>query len=99
MQYVSTRGLAPTLNFTDAMMTGLARDGGLYVPATVPQLTAGDIAALAGQPYEMVAFRVMWPFLGGAFEEDEFRRLMPPPGCGSPATCRRWRRCWTPNPC
>ncbi len=76
MQYVSTRGQAPTLTFSQAMMTGLARDGGLYVPAAVPQMTHDDIAALAGQPYEAVAFRVMWPFLGGAFDEDEFRRLI-----------------------
>ncbi|MGQ0567383.1 MAG: threonine synthase [Gemmobacter sp.] len=76
MQYVSTRGQAPTLNFTDAMMTGLARDGGLYVPASVPQMTDDQIAGLAGQPYEEIAFRVMWPYLGGAFAEDEFRRLI-----------------------
>ena len=76
MQYVSTRGLAPTLSFSDAMMTGLARDGGLYVPAAVPQMTPAQIAGLAGLPYEAVAFRVMWPWLGGAFAEDEFRRLI-----------------------
>ena len=76
MQYVSTRGLAPALTFTDAMMTGLARDGGLYVPAAVPQMTHAQIADLAGRPYEAMAFRVMWPFLGGAFHEDEFRRLI-----------------------
>ena len=76
MQYVSTRGRAPTLTFVEAMMTGLARDGGLYVPAAVPQMTHDDIASLAGQPYEEMAFRVMWPYLGGAFAEDEFRRLI-----------------------
>ena len=76
MQYVSTRGRAPSLTFVEAMMTGLARDGGLYVPAAVPQMTHDDIAALAGQPYEEMAFRVMWPYLGGAFAEDEFRRLI-----------------------
>ena len=76
MHYVSTRGRAPTLTFLEAMMTGLARDGGLYVPASVPQMTHDDIASLAGQPYERVALRVMWPFLGEAFGEDEFRRLI-----------------------
>lgn len=76
MQYISTRGQAPALAFQDAMMTGLARDGGLYVPDHVPQLTAGEIAALAGLPYEEVAFRVMWPYLGGAFAPDEFRALL-----------------------
>ena len=76
MHYVSTRGAAPTLSFAEAMMTGLARDGGLYVPAEVPRMSPAEIAALAGQPYETVAFRVMWPFLGGAFGEDDFRRLI-----------------------
>jgi threonine synthase len=36
MRYVSTRGQAPELTFEEAMLTGLARDGGLYVPAEVP---------------------------------------------------------------
>ena len=38
MRYVSTRGQAPILGFDDAMLAGLARDGGLYVPETVPQI-------------------------------------------------------------
>ena len=76
MQYVSTRGAAPVLGFGEAMMTGLARDGGLYVPAVVPEMAAGDIAALAGLPYEEVAFRVMRPYLGGFFADDAFRGLI-----------------------
>ena len=58
------------------MLTGLARDGGLYVPETLPVLTRDEIAALAGLPYEEVAFRVMRPFVGDTFGEDEFRRLI-----------------------
>ncbi len=73
MRYVSTRGAAPELSFEEAMLTGLARDGGLYVPAEVPELSADDIAALAGLSYEDAAFRVMWPFVGDSFSEDEFR--------------------------
>ncbi|MCX7888778.1 MAG: threonine synthase [Rhodobacteraceae bacterium] len=73
MKYVSTRGSAPVLGFAEAMMTGLARDGGLYVPETVPVMPADAIAALAGLPYEEAAFRVMRPFVGDAFTEDEFR--------------------------
>jgi threonine synthase len=76
MHYVSTRGLAPSLTFAEAMMTGLARDGGLYVPGAVPVMTPDQIAALAGQPYELVAFRVMRPFLGGAFDDETFHRLL-----------------------
>ena len=76
MHYVSTRGTAPVLDFGATMMTGLARDGGLYVPKTVPVMPEADIAALAGQPYEEVAFRVMRPYLGGFFGDDEFRGLI-----------------------
>jgi threonine synthase len=58
------------------MLTGLARDGGLYVPAEVPVMSQADIAALAGQSYEEVAFRIMRPFLGDAFTGDEFREII-----------------------
>jgi len=73
MRYISTRGEAPTLGFADAMLTGLARDGGLYLPETIPVLPSADIATIAGQSYEEIAFRVMWPFTGGAFAQDDFR--------------------------
>ncbi|KIT14539.1 threonine synthase [Jannaschia aquimarina] len=69
MRYISTRGQAPALGFEDTMLTGLARDGGLYVPETVPTLSADEIAALAGRPYEEVAVRVMAPFVADTFDE------------------------------
>lgn len=76
MQYISTRGKAPVLSFEDAMLSGLASDGGLYVPETIPMLSQAEIGALAGLSYEETAFRVMWPFIGDAFTEDEFRTLI-----------------------
>jgi threonine synthase len=62
VRYVSTRGEAPELAFTDAMLAGLARDGGLYVPETWPVFTQTQIAALAGRPYAEVAAEVIRPF-------------------------------------
>ncbi|AXC49083.1 threonine synthase [Paracoccus suum] len=73
MRYVSTRGTAPHLPFDEAMLTGLARDGGLYVPETIPTLGADQIAAMEGLPYEEVAAQVMQPFLGESFTPDELR--------------------------
>ena len=73
MQYISTRGAAPHLTFEDTMLTGLARDGGLYVPDSIPVMSKADIAGLEGLPYEEIAFRVMWPFVQGTFSETEFR--------------------------
>ncbi|MEJ6389344.1 threonine synthase [Gymnodinialimonas ulvae] len=76
MRYVSTRGQAPDLSFEDAMLTGLARDGGLYVPTEIPALSHGDIAAMAGLSYEEIAFRVMRPFIGDTFTDAEFAELV-----------------------
>ena len=76
MRYISTRGAAPVLNFEETMLTGLARDGGLYVPEDIPTLDAETIAAMAGQSYEDVAFTVMYPFIGDTFSATEFRELI-----------------------
>lgn len=73
MRYVSTRGRAPVLNFEQAMMTGLARDGGLYLPETIPTLTPDQIAAFAGLPYDEVALRVITPFVGDSFTQAELK--------------------------
>ncbi|WP_292288698.1 threonine synthase [Marivita sp.] len=76
MQYISTRGSAPALGFEDTMLSGLARDGGLYVPETIPQLSPDDIRAMHGQSYEDIAFRVMRPFIGDAFTDEVFADLI-----------------------
>ncbi|TMV15127.1 threonine synthase [Arenibacterium halophilum] len=76
MQYISTRGNAPVLSFEEAMLTGLAGDGGLYVPETVPTLSADDIRAMNGQSYEEIAFRVMRPFVDATFSDDDFRAII-----------------------
>ncbi|MCX8952006.1 threonine synthase [Ruegeria sp. NA] len=76
MKYISTRGQAPELTFEEAMLTGLARDGGLYLPAEIPVMSQDEIAALAGLPYEEIAFRVMWPYVSGSFAEDEFKAII-----------------------
>ncbi|MEO9650605.1 MAG: threonine synthase [Roseobacter sp.] len=76
MRYISTRGTAPVLNFEEAMLSGLARDGGLYVPETIPELSADEIAAMEGQSYEEIAFTVMHPFVGDTFTDAEFRAII-----------------------
>ena len=76
MRYISTRGQAPELSFEEAMMTGLARDGGLYVPKDIPTLTAAEIAGMAGDSYEEIAYKVMRPFIGETFTDAEFRQLI-----------------------
>lgn len=76
MKYVSTRGTAPTLEFEDVLLAGLARDGGLYVPEAWPRFSTDEIAAMAGKPYSDVAFEVMAPFVGEAVPGDELKALI-----------------------
>jgi threonine synthase len=75
MRYVSTRGNAPVLDFRDVTLTGLAADGGLYVPETWPTLAEDAIAALAGKSYVDTAVAVMAPFVAGVLTADDLRAL------------------------
>jgi threonine synthase len=76
VRYVSTRGEAPPLGFGEAMLTGLARDGGLYVPEAWPQLDHVAIAGFAGRPYAEVALAVMREFVGDAIPEGDLARMV-----------------------
>lgn len=75
MRYVSTRGSAPTLDFRDATLSGLASDGGLYLPETWPIIDTDTIRAMATQSYVDVAVTVMTPFVGDALTAKELRDL------------------------
>lgn len=76
MRYVSTRGRAPELGFEDVLLTGLAHDGGLYVPAEWPRLARDEIAALSGLTYVDAAVRVMHPFIGSEMAAEDLRELL-----------------------
>ena len=74
-RYISTRGEAPVLGFCDVMLTGLARDGGLYVPEAWPQLSAQTIAGFFGRPYWEVAVDVIRPFVGNEISDADLGRM------------------------
>ncbi|MEH3093578.1 MAG: threonine synthase [Agrobacterium cavarae] len=76
MKYVSTRGSAPSLGFSDALLAGLARDGGLYVPSEWPTMKKKEIRALRGKTYQEVAFEVLYRFTGGEIPEKDFRSMI-----------------------
>lgn len=76
MKYISTRGQAASLDFEDAMLAGLARDGGLYVPEVWPTFTNDQIQQMQGMSYTEIAFEVMAPFVEGSIERDEFKALI-----------------------
>ncbi|MBV9247015.1 MAG: threonine synthase [Methylobacteriaceae bacterium] len=76
MQYLSTRGEAPTLGFVETLRAGLARDGGLYVPARYPRLDHEAIAGFAGLPYPALAERVIAPFVDGEIDGPALRGMI-----------------------
>lgn len=76
MKYVSTRGEAPSLSFCDALLAGLARDGGLYVPKEWPRFSKKEIRALRGKSYQEIAFTVLSPFVDGEIPDDKFKAMI-----------------------
>jgi threonine synthase len=75
VHYVSTRSAAPSAGFTEVMLAGLARDGGLYVPESWPRLDASTIAGFAGKSYAEVALEVIRPFLDDAVDAADLARM------------------------
>ncbi|HEY5105568.1 MAG TPA: threonine synthase [Caulobacteraceae bacterium] len=75
MKYLSTRGKAPQVGFIDALLQGLAPDGGLYVPVAWPAFTHDQIAAFAGRPYAEVAAVIVGAFAGEDIAADVISQL------------------------
>ncbi|MGB2097013.1 MAG: threonine synthase [Candidatus Puniceispirillales bacterium] len=71
IQYISTRGQDTAISFADALLAGLARDGGLYLPTAWPQFATGELEAMASMPYAEVSARIMAKFTGDDLSFDE----------------------------
>lgn len=76
MKYISTRGKAPALSFEEVLLTGLASDGGLYVPEYLPRFTVEEMEAMRSLSYEELAVEIMYPFVGENIGRDEFTAIV-----------------------
>ena len=76
MKYISTRGQAPALNFEDVLLTGLAPDGGLYVPETLPSFSQEEIASWAGLSYTDLALKIISPFVDECIPADDLKAII-----------------------
>ena len=74
--YLSTRGKADILPFEDAVLAGLASDGGLFVPSEFPQFSTAEFTAMASLSYPELAARIMQPFVGDALDADTLHTLL-----------------------
>ena len=76
INYISTRGQAPNLDFEGVLLAGLASDGGLYVPEQLPRFSREQILAMRAMDYPTLAFEILQPFVEGSIEPDDLRRLI-----------------------
>jgi threonine synthase len=76
MKYISTRGNAPELTFEEVLLTGLAEDGGLYVPKDVPQYTLAEIESWRDLPYAELAHKVIYPFVEGSVDSAALQKIL-----------------------
>jgi len=76
VKYISTRGQAPALNFEDVLLTGLAPDGGLYVPESLPTNSREQIAAWSSLSYTELAFEIVQPFVAGSIPDADLKAII-----------------------
>ena len=76
MKYISTRGAAPALNFEQVLLAGLACDGGLYVPESLPSFSAEEIAEMASLDYPALAHKIIMPFVAGCIPASDLQVLI-----------------------
>ncbi|NCA69799.1 MAG: threonine synthase [Sphingobacteriia bacterium] len=76
MQYVSTRGGIASVGFAEAVMMGLATDGGLLVPSELPHVTAKRLRAWPALSFQELALEILAPFVGEAIPTDDLRALI-----------------------
>src|SRR5690554_887553 len=76
MRYISTRGKAPACSFEQVLLTGLAPDGGLYVPEQLPKFTKQEMQQMVGLSYPELAQKIITPFVDGAIPDDVLKELI-----------------------
>ncbi|MEM6333330.1 MAG: threonine synthase [Planctomycetota bacterium] len=82
LRYISTRGQADPVDFTAALMTGLAPDGGLFVPESWPRFSADQWRSFRGMHYAELACHIMRPFVDASIDTNSLQRLV----CGAYCT-------------
>ena len=76
MKYISTRGGGQPKSFEEVILTGLAPDGGLYVPAQLPHFSRQEIASWSSLSYQELALKIISPFVDGAISEHDLEKII-----------------------
>ena len=76
MRYISTRGKSPAQSFEDVLLTGLAPDGGLYIPETVPQVSREQMLSWKNLGYAELAFEIISLYAAVSIPKDDLREII-----------------------
>ena len=76
MKYISTRGNTPAQSFEDVLLTGLAPDGGLFIPESVPVIDREQLLAWKSLSYTELAFEVLRLYVGDSMPEEDLRNII-----------------------
>ena len=76
MKYISTLGTAPALNFEVVLLTGLASDGGLYVPDQLTSFSQEQIRSWRSLSYAELAAEIVYPFVEDTFSREELDTIL-----------------------
>ncbi|MCP3669791.1 MAG: threonine synthase [Gammaproteobacteria bacterium] len=76
MRYISTRGGVEPISFSEAVMMGLATDGGLLLPETIPSVDADTLKRWAGLSFQELAVEVMLSYVGDDIDREELTGLI-----------------------
>ena len=76
MNYISTRGNAKKLNFEEVLLKGLAEDGGLYIPESIPMMSSDEIKSLSKKTYQDIAFHIIKKFTGETFPDSILKEMI-----------------------
>ena len=76
MKYISTRGGCPPQNFEQVLLSGLAPDGGLFIPQTLPTFSAEQIEAMKSLQYADLALEIVTPFVDGDIPTSQLKKVI-----------------------
>ncbi|MEK9648257.1 MAG: threonine synthase, partial [Gammaproteobacteria bacterium] len=76
MKYISTRGKCPAQNFEEVLLTGLAPDGGLYIPESIPQVSAEQLEQWKSLPYADLAYEIIKLYVADCMPGEDLQRII-----------------------
>lgn len=75
VKYYSTNLRSPEVSFREALLEGLAPDGGLYLPDSFPSISQSELESFSGKEYHEIASNILFKLIGGEIEKEELSRL------------------------